>query len=187
MRYSTYCIKVFLQTLPLIKSAHCSHTPSKHSQTVIFSLFAPEIKNSQPYHQRPSLSKPNSCIFITFSICAESRGVWRGNVDLHPPFPPLHWPSLCSLCVPSSNQQTGCLCFASLPRAKVTFSLLCDIRAFYLGGKWLFLWQPSLWSQAVVWGVRLLKTEVFNFKQRQVNHFSHGRVSHDSPLLTCLL
>lgn len=106
------------ESLPLIKSSHCSCSPSKHSQTVIFSLFAPEIENSQLYHQRPSLLKPNLCIFITFSICAES------GAEILPPFPPLHWPSLSSLCIPSSNQQTGCQRFASMLWAKVTFSLL---------------------------------------------------------------
>lgn len=114
--------QVFLQSL--IKGSHCSHIWSKHSQTVIFSLFAPEIENPQHYHQRPSLLKPNLCIFITFSICAESLGSGGAMYIYTLRFLPsidLLWALFVSL---SSNQQTGCLHFTSMPWAKVTFSLL---------------------------------------------------------------
>lgn len=104
-----------------------THTRSKHSQTVIFSLFAPEIENSQPYHQRPSLSKPNSCIFITFSICTESSGCGE-KCGSAPSIssPPLTLSWALFVFPPLINKQVACALFQRL-WAKVTFSLLCDI------------------------------------------------------------
>lgn len=127
------------------------------------------------------------------------QGVWEGNVDLHPPFPPLHWSSLGFLCIPSPNQQTGCLSCASMPWAKVTFSLLCDIRFW---GRGLLSWRGNgffffffscgtphsdhelLFGTFATWKKRKRRRslECLTLNKRQVNHLSCRRVSHDSSL-----
>lgn len=125
--YSIYCSPT--AAAPLINSTQCAHTLlNKHAQD---SYFQPICSRDRELSAIPSKAHTVEAklmhIYHFFNLHWE-QGVWEGNVDLHPPLPPLHWSSLGFLCIPSPNQQTGCLSFASVPWAKVTFSLLCDIR-----------------------------------------------------------
>ena len=143
--YTKYVKKIFLWSL--FCSLDCSHRRSKHSQTVIFSLFAAEIERSQPHHQRPPLLKPNSCIFITFSICSESRGWWAAMKIYTLHFLPYIDP-LWALFVfpPLINKQVASALLQSLGlKSHFHYSVAYAFQAgaFYLEGKWLFCGTPD--------------------------------------------
>lgn len=107
----------------------------KHRQTVIFSLFRSRDRGTLNHTIKGlHCRKPNSCIFITFSICAESRGPMQiHTLRFLPSADPLRARFVFP---PLINKQVGCA-FASSPRLKSHFHycVTCSFFFFHLEGK----------------------------------------------------